>query len=120
MKNRDPRKLHILKDASSDMLAEPPLFASLSRQNIMFLHVFSGTAPRLHFSCFYQKSVICGHFWFPFWHLMRLKIDPTSIPKKHKKNVGEIVMRKILQVSASLRETGVPSLTTIHPSSPWV
>ena len=55
MKNRDPPKRHILKEASSDMLAEPPFFASIFRRKFMFFHVSSGTAPGLHFFSFFPE-----------------------------------------------------------------
>jgi len=37
MKNRDPPKPHILKEASNDMLAELPIFASIFQYFFMFL-----------------------------------------------------------------------------------
>ena len=71
MKNRDPPKPHILKEASSDMLAEPPIFASIFHQKFLFYHVFSGTAPGPHFLSFfpefYQKSAIWDPALAPSW-----------------------------------------------------
>ena len=71
MKNRDPPKPHILKEASSDMLAEPPFFASIFHQNFMFFHVSSGTAPGPHFFSFfpefYRKSAILDPPLAPSW-----------------------------------------------------
>ena len=55
MKNRDPPKPHILKESSSDMLAEPPIFTLVFHRSSMVFHIFSGTAPRPHlFSIFWK------------------------------------------------------------------
>ena len=84
MKNRERLKPYILKEASSDMLAEPPIFASISHQNFMFFHVFSGTAPRPHFFSFfpefYQKSAILGPLGAQLGSQMATKI--RQIPEK--------------------------------------
>ena len=67
MKNRDPPKPHILKEASSDMLAGPLIFVSIRHENSMFFQVSSGTAPGIHFFSFfpdlYRKSAILDLPW---------------------------------------------------------
>ena len=109
MQKHAPLKPLKLKEASSDMLAELPLFASFSRQDLVFFHVFfrngSRTSFFLFFPDFHRKSTILGLLGAPFWHQMRLKINPKSIPKKHKKKVGEKVMREIRELPGN----GCPS-----------
>ena len=68
MKNRDPPKPHILKEASSDMLAEPPIFASIFHQHFIF---FPERLPDLIFSHFFQNFMRKVRFWDP-------RLDPAG------------------------------------------
>ena len=67
MKNRDPPKPHILKEAWSDMLVEPLIFASIFHEDYMFFHVLSGTAPGPPFLLFFRHFTGKVRFLTPPW-----------------------------------------------------
>ena len=87
MEKRDPPKPHILKEASRDMLAEPPFFASICHQNVMFFHASPGTAPGPPFFSFfpefYRKSAILDPPLAPSWVPNGAQNPPIG-PKSHQ------------------------------------
>ena len=68
MKNRDPPKPHILNEPSSDVLAEPPIFASTFHQNFMFFMFFPNQLPDLSFCHFFLNFTRKLRFRPPLWH----------------------------------------------------
>ena len=80
MKIRDPAKPHILKEAWSDMLAGPPLFAPIFHENSMFFHVFPGTAPGPPFFAFFRNFTGKVRFWTPPWRPAGSQMPP-KIPQ---------------------------------------